>query len=153
MDAVGIVLDGVALATPLLPGGASLGIKVARGADKANDARSAAKATDAAQGGVHGNAKASTKPQHRYEIHDKNGDVGKTGISGQPLNKNGTSPRANQQVNKLNKAEGDAAYSATVKETNLPGRQAGLDAEQAATNSLAKEGNSLRLQKRPEPAE
>ncbi|WP_236339658.1 hypothetical protein [Paenibacillus plantiphilus] len=51
-----------------------------------------------------GNSKASTKPQHGYEISEKaTGDVAKTGISGQPLNKNGTSPRTNSQVNKWNK--------------------------------------------------
>jgi len=73
------------------------------------------------------------------------------GISGQPLNKNGSSSRANRQVNQPNEGEGNAAYSAFVKETNVPGRQAGLDAERAATNSLATKGNSLRLQKRPKP--
>ena len=62
---------------------------------------------------VHGNSRLSTKPQHGYEIYNKKtGDVGKTGISGQPLNKNGTSPRANTQVNKLNKLAGEDIYAA-----------------------------------------
>ncbi|MBL8448632.1 MAG: hypothetical protein JNM32_01770 [Dechloromonas sp.] len=102
--------------------------------------------------GVHGNSRASTAVQHRYEIAETaSGDVVKTGISGGALNANGTSGRANRQVNALNKAEGQGSYSASVKETNLPGRQAGLDAEQAATTRLDAEGNSLRLQRRPRP--
>jgi hypothetical protein len=133
----------------------------AEGAAKEVEATVAQKAAGAGQGAkvsnaaapeaVHGNAKASTIPQHRYEISDKSGDVVKTGISGQPLNKDGTSPRANRQVNQLNKSEGEGSYSATVKESNMPGRKAALDAEQAATNRLHREGNTLRLQKRPKP--
>lgn len=109
-------------------------------------------AGSAAAKGVHGNSRASTALQHRYEIAETaSGDVVKTGISGRSLNANGTSRRANSQVNALNKAEGQDSYSASVKETGLPGRQAGLDAEQAATTRLYAEGNSLRLQRRPEP--
>jgi len=54
-------------------------------------------------------------------------------------------------VNALNRAEGEGSYSARVVETNIPGRQAALGAEQAATNSLSKAGNSLKLQQRPKP--
>ena len=36
LDAVGIVLDGAALAVPIIPGGAGLGIKAIRGADAAS---------------------------------------------------------------------------------------------------------------------
>ncbi len=100
----------------------------------------------------HGNSKTSPNLQHRYEIFEKSsGDVVKTGISGEPLNQNGTSKRANGQVNKLNAAEGEEIYGARVKETDLPGRQAGLDAEQAATTELDRAGNSLKLQQRPKP--
>jgi len=67
------------------------------------------------------------------------------------MNQNGTSGRANGQVNKLNAAEGQGTYSATVPEMNLPGRQTGLNAEQAATTQLDAAGNSLRFQKRPKP--
>jgi hypothetical protein len=51
----------------------------------------------------HGNSATSTKPQHGYEIVDQAGDVKKVGVSGQPLNQSGTSPRATPQVNKANK--------------------------------------------------
>ena len=74
--------------------------------------------TTTSEGGsksVHGNSKTSTKPQHGYEIYNKKtGDVVKTGISGQTLNKNGTSPRANTQVNKFNKLAGEDIYDARI---------------------------------------
>jgi hypothetical protein len=101
---------------------------------------------------VHGNSKESMKPNHRYEVVEtKTGDVVKTGVSGQPLNANGTSPRANPQVRALNNSEGAGTYSSRVVESNLPGRRAALQAEQAATNRLKADGNSLRLQQRPKP--
>ena len=101
---------------------------------------------------VHGNAKASTKSQHRYNIVDQDlDDVVKTGVSGGARNKNGTSPRANRQVNKLNSGEGRGRYRADVVETNVPGRARVLERERAATKQLKKDGNSLRLQKRPKP--
>jgi len=83
--------------------------KVAKIADKADEVSDVAKATlksnDVPK--VHGNSKLSTKPQHGYEIYNtETGDVVKTGISGQKLNLNGTSPRANSQVNKLNTSIG-----------------------------------------------
>ncbi|MEO1323889.1 MAG: RHS repeat-associated core domain-containing protein [Pseudomonadota bacterium] len=101
---------------------------------------------------IHGNSAASMKPQHRYEIYDtKTGDVKKTGISGAPLNQNGTSPRANSQVNRLNRADDGTTVAARVVETDIPGRRAALDAERAATNELSRQGNSLELQRRPQP--
>jgi len=101
---------------------------------------------------VHGNSKASPKPQHRYEIVDAaaEGDVVKTGISGQRMNANGTSPRANRQVNRLNAAEA-GRYEARVVERDIPGRSKALANEQAATDALHAEGNSLRMQQRPTP--
>ncbi|ACE83371.1 hypothetical protein CJA_0825 [Cellvibrio japonicus Ueda107] len=75
----------------------------------------------------------------------------KKGISGQKLNKDGSSPRANSQVNAQNKTENTDKYEASVKETNIPGREAALNSEQAATNQLKADGHSLRLQCRPKP--
>ncbi len=132
VDLGGVVVDGAATVVPFVPGGAAAGIKAARTAKK-----------------VHGNSKASKKAQHRYQISDQSGDVKKTGISGQKLNKDGSSPRANSQVNKLNKSGDGNNYSADVVETDIPGRGAALDAEKAATQKLREEGNSLRLQQRP----
>ena len=62
---------------------------------------------------VHGNSAKSTKPQHGYEIYEGDtGNVVKTGISGQKLNADGSSPRANVQVNALNRKENRNAYNA-----------------------------------------
>src|SRR3546814_8593939 len=74
------------------------------------------------RGKIHGNARASPKPQIRYVIRDGNGDAVKTGISGKPLNQDGTSGRANTQVNALNRAEGTDSFTAEVAETGIPGR-------------------------------
>ena len=99
---------------------------------------------------AHGNSKASTRPQHGYAIYDANGNVMKYGISGQPLNKNGTSPRANKQVNLLNK--GGGGYSCTVLVTCLSGRQAALDWEVGmVTQYKTIFGVQPPLQKQPNP--
>ncbi len=69
-----------------------------------------------------GNSKSSTNTQHGYVIKDKKtGEVQKYGVSGQPLNKNGTSPRANKQVNNINNNGGNV--EAKVIKKNVPGRQ------------------------------
>lgn len=106
-----------------------------------------------AQAKTHGNSKANTNVHHRYVIKDaKTGDVLKTGISGRPLNSDGSSPRANSQVNAINKtaAEGEKVKAA-VEETGIPGRAAALEAEKAATVDLKAADNSLKLQCRPYP--
>lgn len=61
----------------------------------------------------------------------------------------GTSPRANSQVNALNRQEGSGTYSARVVETDLPGRQAALEAEKAASDRLRSEGFELTKQQQP----
>jgi hypothetical protein len=77
---------------------------------------------------VNGNSKASTKPQHGYQITDKTtGNVLEYGISGQPLNKNGTSPRVAQKINV--KYNGSKNVTGQVLETNMVNRQAALDWE------------------------
>lgn len=73
----------------------------------------------------------------------KTGNVVKTGISGQPLNANGSSPRANPQVNYLNKLDGSGTYAARVVETNIPGRAAALEAEKIATKKLKAAGHKM----------
>jgi RHS repeat-associated protein len=122
-------------------------------AEAADATRAAELGGDAARGAVkavHGNSRLSTTLQHRYEIYETaSGDVVKTGISGRPLNANGTSPRANLQVNAFNRAQGAGKYAARVAEPGIAGRQAALQAEKAATKALKDAGNSLRLQKRP----
>ena len=149
LDAVGLAVDVAATVVPGVPGGAGTIIKAIRGAGSADQGADAA---DAARNAIHGNSKLSPKPQHRYEIYDtETGDVAKTGISGRPLNQDGTSPRANTQVNAFNREAGSGKYSARIVEIDTPGRQAALKAEQDATNRLRNEGHSLNRQKRPQP--
>ena len=101
---------------------------------------------------VHGNSKNSTKIQHGYEIYEKEtGDVVKTGISGQKLNVNQTSPRANSQVNKWNKIEGEGKYEARIVEKDMQNRSSALEWERNNTNRLSREGNTLSHHKRPKP--
>ncbi|HEX2677845.1 MAG TPA: hypothetical protein VHM19_14430, partial [Polyangiales bacterium] len=97
----------------------------------------------------HGNSAASTKVQHLYEIYETNGgDVVKTGISGQELNGNG-SPRANRQVNALNREHGAGTFSARLVQTGIPNRTQALGAEAANAARLKAEGNSMRFHRRP----
>ncbi|QLG40407.1 hypothetical protein HW560_21370 [Paenibacillus sp. E222] len=77
----------------------------------------------------------------------------KTGISGQRLNKNGTFPRANSQVNKWNKDAGSITFEAKVVKTNMRNRQEALDWEKANAMSLLKKGNSMSRHLQPRPWE
>ena len=100
----------------------------------------------------HGNSKQSTRPQHGYEIYNtETGDVVKTGISGQPLNQNGPSPRANAQVNAWNKAEGPGTYAARIGPTDMASRQVALNWERGNAKRLRDMGYSLARHKRPMP--
>ena len=103
---------------------------------------------------VHGNSKASNKTQHGYEIYEiDSGEIAKVGISGQPLNKNGTSPRANIQVNKFNKLEGEEVYAARIVIKDIANRKDALDWERTFSTKRYKEGNKMLLHKRPRPWE
>jgi URI fold toxin 2 len=101
---------------------------------------------------VNGNSKLSTAVNHGYEISaTETGDVVKTGISGRPLNKNGTSPRAISQVNRWNREDGYNKYEAQVVETGIPDRQVALEWEEANAQRLWDEGNSMSKHQRPRP--
>lgn len=56
-------------------------------------------------------------------------DTFKYGISGKPLNKDGSSPRANEQVGYLNRAMRWACFFAKVLVTGIPGRKKAEDIE------------------------
>ena len=81
---------------------------------------------------VHGNSNSSKRAQHGYTIRDtqtKNPagepDAVKTGISGQTLAQDGSSPRANPQANQLNREVGEAGrFKPEVERTNMPNRAA-----------------------------
>nr|WP_256096858.1 RHS repeat-associated core domain-containing protein [Pseudoalteromonas luteoviolacea] len=92
-------------------------------------------------GNIHGNSKSSLKEQHLYLIEDVDGNIKKIGISGQPLNKNGSSPRANTQL-----TEGDTAV---ILESGIPGRATALQKEGQVVEGLRKAGYELPDQKRP----
>jgi RHS repeat-associated protein len=76
-------------------------------------------------GPLNGNSKASDRSQHSYDIVRKPGGtdppgVVKVGVSGRPLNQDGTSGRANGQVNKLNASEkGKNEYEAVVTKKDV----------------------------------
>lgn len=102
----------------------------------------------------HGNSKTSMRPQHGYEIYEiETGNVVKTGISGQRLNKNGTSPRANTQVNAFNRDAGETIFAANLKVQDMPGRQTALNWERVNAQQLWDNGNSMKFHKRPRPWE
>ena len=109
-------------------------------------------AAESSDNKVHGNSKQSKKQQHGYLIYDQeNGDIAKVGISGAKLNKNGSSRRANIQINFLNRLNGFGKYAAAILENAIQGREAALDWEQGMVNLLDSLGKKLRLQKRPTP--
>ncbi len=100
---------------------------------------------------LHGNALGSQRPQHLYRIDDMGDiDIYKYGISGKPLNKNGTSRRANSQANKLNRREGYTRYIPFVMLRNIPGRAAALAIEYALVCAYNKaNGRNPEGNKRP----
>ena len=90
---------------------------------------------------LNGNSKASMKDQHLYMIEDVDGNIKKIGVSGQKLNKNGSSPRANSQLQ-----SGDTA---TVLESGIPGRATVLQKEGQVVEGLRKAGERLPDNQRP----
>jgi uncharacterized protein RhaS with RHS repeats len=109
--------------------------------------------------GINGNDHRARRPQHGYVIRDtkvKNPkgkpDVVKVGVSGTKLNKDGTSSRANRQVNRWNREPGNKnRYKPTVEKKNVNSRGQILKYEQKRTNKAAAEGNSLSRHQRPAP--
>jgi hypothetical protein len=95
-----------------------------------------------------GNSLDSTNPQHGYEIYDtKTGDVVKTGVSGQPLRADETSPRAAVSVRRFNREE-DAEYDQRIV-AEADNRRDILEWETQNANRLRAEGHSLKKHKRP----
>ncbi len=145
---------GTAAGLALPAGGYSFGAKIVKQAVK-REAKVAKRANDAIEVGadvksVHGNSASSTKPQHGYEIVDQTGDVKKVGVSGQKLNQNGTSPRANPQVNQANKTRtGTNQVKPVIRQTNVNSRKQILEWEKKQAAKRRQEGNSMDMQKRP----
>ncbi|HEX6045641.1 MAG TPA: RHS repeat-associated core domain-containing protein [Pyrinomonadaceae bacterium] len=133
------------LASPSVPGTgkavtpAGSTVKTAAAGSTAKAAKASGSAKSASP---HGNSRSSSKPHHVYEIIDNEnpGVPYKVGISGRPLNKNGTSPRAATQVNKLNKANPSAPgqpprFSQRVIAQDMPNRTTALSFEQYRVNT------------------
>ena len=101
---------------------------------------------------IHGNSKDSKKPQHLYEITDnEEDDTFKYGISGEELNKNGTSNRANAQVNKLNLIAGIKKFFAKILNKDIDGRATALELEkQYVQDYFDKHGHNPIGNKRPQ---
>lgn len=73
----------------------------------------------------------------------------KVGISGKPLNKNNTSPRANAQVNYQNKLAGYEKYGAKVLVKDMPGRAFALQWEKNAAREYYDAGYEMPFHRRP----
>jgi len=102
----------------------------------------------------HGNSKKSEKEHHIYKIVETEYEQTiKFGISGEELSKNGTSPRANKQVNKMNRFFGKIKYIAVIIKTKIQGRAKALEAEKQLVKQFKTENGGLMPleQKRPNP--
>jgi RHS repeat-associated protein len=107
----------------------------------------------------HGNQNNARRPQHGYVLRDTaktnpagQPDIVKVGVSGQKINRNGTSPRTNPQVNKLDKQDKQPGrYKAEIEKKAVGSRAAIKRWEAQRTNEAAAQGNSLRKQQLPKP--
>jgi RHS repeat-associated protein len=101
---------------------------------------------------INGNSKTSTKTQHLYEIKNvKSEEPLEYGISGQKLNKDGTSPRIAQKIR--TKYAKDPDIYGNVLDDNIINRAEALKAEQAKVDdfSILNEGRGPVNQIRPKP--
>ena len=89
---------------------------------------------------LHGNSSKSNRPQHLYEIRDKQEDtVFKYGISDNPIDEDGLSKRIRDQLIIFNLAAGWERYYATVLIQNIEGRTAALKLEKEHIEAYEKE--------------
>jgi hypothetical protein len=102
-----------------------------------------------ASASMHKLSKLSRSPNHGYAIYDAAGVLQKWGISGRALNKNGTSPRGNGQVNALNRDAGGGFYCVVI--ACFSNRQGALNWEQRMVDGYRAANGGVRppLQKRP----
>ncbi|MCU0393921.1 MAG: hypothetical protein MUE81_22655 [Thermoflexibacter sp.] len=87
----------------------------------------------------HGNANENDNLHHLYEIDDiQEEDIFKYGISGKPLNPDGTSARAEEQINILNKAVGFKRFISKILMTEIEGRVKAKELEQQHIDNYEK---------------
>ena len=80
---------------------------------------------------VHGNSNENLEEHHLYEIIDKTeNDVYKYGISFEELEKDGSSPRANRQVDLFNRVVGFIRFASKVLITGISGRRKARELEE-----------------------
>lgn len=88
----------------------------------------------------HGNDKRNENDHHLYEINDRvRRGLYKYGICGRPLNKDGSSPRANEQVSLFNKVVGWSRFFARILLTGIPGRERAQEIENEYIERYRKE--------------
>lgn len=79
----------------------------------------------------HGNSHQNQDDFHLYQITDnEENNIFKYGISGKPLNADGSSPRANEQTAFLNKAVGWIRFIGNVLLTGIKGRKKAEETEE-----------------------
>ena len=99
----------------------------------------------------HGNSRNSPKPQHGYRIITRDGEILEYGISGQRLNKNGTSPRIRQKIR--TKYGNDSSVRGEILETDIGNRNEALDWEQQMVDDYYQEnGYAPENQLLPKPS-
>lgn len=88
----------------------------------------------------HANSHENDADHHLYEIFDvERNDVCKYGICGKPLNPDGSSSRANEQVSLFNRIVGGMTrFFATVLLTGIPGRKRAEEIEDEYINAYKK---------------
>ena len=80
---------------------------------------------------MHRNDKRNQDEHHLYGINDRERKgLYKYGISGRPLKKDGSSPRATEQVNLFNKVVGWSRFFANIIKTGIQGRSKAEDVEE-----------------------
>ncbi len=88
----------------------------------------------------HGNAKSNENPHHLYDIFKRvDGDTFKYGISDDPIEEDGLSARAREQVNEWNMAAEYTKFDAKILLTDIPGRIAALALERAYIDAYYEE--------------
>jgi URI fold toxin 2 len=79
----------------------------------------------------HANSHENDAKHHLYEIFDvERNDIYKYGICGKPINLDGSSPRANEQVALFNRVVGMKRFFARILMIDIPGRKRAEEIEQ-----------------------
>lgn len=78
----------------------------------------------------HGNNHKNKNDHHLYQINDRERKgIYKYGICGRPLNEDGSSPRANEQVSLFNKVVGWSRFFAQIILKGITGRKKAEETE------------------------